>query len=147
MSETHMERKTDIPALREALAKATPISGSKITSHHIVSKGYEHMANLCRESMGCIAMTFKEESDAIAAAYTALPALLDELEELRRMTTPEVIGEQHKKGDWWWVWDKWAETWRKGRWSFVMECWVNPGGEQLVGFITHALPMPGEPHA
>ena len=78
-----MKQKIDLDALEAALGKATPISGTTMTSHHIVSKGYEHMANLCRENMGPIAMTYKEESDAIAAAYTALPALIAELRELR----------------------------------------------------------------
>lgn len=77
------QQKVDLDAPEAALAKSTPISGTTMTSHHIVSKGYEHMANLCRENMGPIAMTYKEESDAIAASYNALPALIAELRELR----------------------------------------------------------------
>jgi hypothetical protein len=139
-----MEQKIDIPALREALAKATPISGTKITSHHIVSKGYEHLANLCRENMGPIAMTHKEESDAIAAAYTALPALLDELEALRAMTTPEVIGDRHRDGNWWIIWER-NIGWCKGRWDLEIGQWSFLGywSERTP---THALPMPPEPH-
>ncbi len=80
-------------------------------------------------------------AEAIIAAHNALPLLIA----AARAKVPEVIGEKHKKGDWWWVWDKWPETWRKAKWSFAMECWVNSDGLELVGFITHALPLPPAP--
>jgi hypothetical protein len=72
-----------------------------------------------------------------------LPALIA----AARATVPEVIGEKHKQGDWWLVWDKWHETWRKARWSPTWESWQNSGGSHLTGFLTHALPLPPAPEA
>lgn len=97
------QQKVDLDALEAALAKSTPISGTTMTSHHIVSKGYEHMANLCRENMGPIAMTYKEESDAIAASYNALPALIAELRELRAYCdkAKAIFAREAQKGDLW----------------------------------------------
>jgi len=139
-----MER-IDLGKLEAALAKATPISGESMTSHHIVSVGYEHLANLCRENMGCIAMTFKEESDAIAAAYTALPALLAELRHLRTLMTPEPISDKHKDGNWWLVCNR--DGWWKCKWEAIEEGWQHNSGQWLYGIPTHALPMPEPPEA
>lgn len=135
------QQKIDLDALEAALGKSAPISGTTMTSHHIVSKGYEHMANLCRENMGPIAMTHKEESDAIAASYNALPALIAELRELRARTTPEPIGDKHKDGNWWLVWEPGYEGWFKLRWRY--EGWQLSCS--FIGTPTHALPMPPAP--
>ena len=75
--------------------------------------------------------------------YSALPALIAELLELRARTTPEVIGEKHRDGNWWLVWEPGWEQWRKVRWRY--EGWHTGGGALFVGTPTHALPMPPEP--
>jgi len=82
---------------------------------------------------------------AMVAAHNALPALLAELRELRRLTTPEPISELHKDGNWWLVWAPGAEQWMKCRW--VGEYWGKSGTmrEQLFDVPTHALPLPGMP--
>ena len=75
--------------------------------------------------------------------YSALPALIAELLELRARTTPEVIGEKHRDGNWWLVWEPGWEQWCKVRWRY--EGWHTGGGALFVGTPTHALPMPPEP--
>lgn len=78
-----------------------------------------------------------------ALAHNALPALLAELRELRARTTPEVIGEKHKDGKEWHVWDgrEWLPAW----WSEDLEAWVRRGYYRMLNSPTLALPMPGEP--
>jgi len=129
----------DLDALEAAHKAATPICGAKLTSHHIVSKGYEHLANLCRENMGPIAMTYKEESDVIAAAYTALPLLIA----AARLTVPEVIGEKHRDGNWWMVWFPRGKQWYKARWDGAYQWWQVAQDAVMPYEATHALPMPG----
>ena len=133
----------ELDALEAALAKAKPISYGKLI--YIVSRGYEHLANLCGGDMGPITMTYRDESDAIAAAYNALPALLAELRELRRLTTPEPIGEKHKDGNWWLVWEPGTEGWFKVRWRPAGDWQKSGTTEHLQGAPTHALPLPGAP--
>ena len=41
-----------------------------------------------------------DETGVDKVDYNAFPALLAELRELRRLTTPEPIGEKHKDGNW-----------------------------------------------
>jgi hypothetical protein len=86
-------------------------------------------------------------AEAIAAAHNALPALLAEVRELRRLTTPEPISEKHRDGNWWLVWEPGAEGWFKCRWRPVGD-WQKSGTTQhLPGAPTHALPLPGRPDA
>lgn len=137
-----MEQKIDLDALEAALEKSTPgewrwgVNGKRVQVAAV-----RHAAQVCAV-WNTSAHPAPAVAHAIVAAHNALPALIAELRELRARTTPEVIGEKHRDGNWWMVWDKWAETWRKAKWSFGMECWVNATGQQLVGFTTHALPMP-----
>ena len=85
-------------------------------------------------------------AEAIVAARNALPALLAEVRELRRLTTPEPIGERHKDGNWWLVWVPRAEHWFKCRWRSSFGDWQKSGTtERLYRTLTHALPMPGRP--
>lgn len=130
----------ELDALEAALAKAKPISYGKLI--YIVSRGYEHLANLCGGDMGPITMTYRDESDAIAAAYNALPALLAELRELRRLTTPEPITEKHRDGNWWLMWEPQYKHWFKARWRH--EVW-DLGWQSLRGVPAHALPLPPAP--
>jgi hypothetical protein len=84
-------------------------------------------------------------AEAIVAAHNALPALLAEVRDLRRLTTPEPIGERNKDGNWWLVWVPRAEHWFKVRWRPVGD-WQRSGTTQhLHNIPTHALPLPGGP--
>jgi hypothetical protein len=79
-------------------------------------------------------------------AHDAVPALLAELRDLRRLTTPEPISEKHRDGNWWLVWEPGAESWFKCRWRSAYGDWQKSGTtEQLYGTPTHALPLPGSP--
>jgi hypothetical protein len=84
-------------------------------------------------------------AEAMVAAHNALPALLAEVRELRRLTTPEPIGEKHRDGNWWLAWAPGAEQWIKCLW--LGEYWGKSGTmrEQLFDDPTHALPLPGRP--
>jgi hypothetical protein len=88
-----------------------------------------------------------DNANIAAIAHNALPALLAEVRELRRLTTPEPIGEKHKDGNWWLVWAPGAEQWMKCRW--LGEYWGKSGTmrEQLFHDPTHALPLPEPPAA
>lgn len=76
--------------------------------------------------------------------YSVLPALIAELRELRARTTPEVIGEKHRDGNWWLCWEPGYEAWYKIRWQHERWQW---GGGPLYGTPTHALPLPPAPEA
>jgi hypothetical protein len=90
-----------------------------------------------------------EQLEALETAtfmsHNALPALLAEVRELRRLTTPEPISDKHRDGNWWLVWVPGAEQWMKCRW--VGEYWGKSGTmrEQLFDDPTHALPLPPAP--
>jgi len=81
----------------------------------------------------------------VYSAYDAVPALLAEVRELRRLTTPEPISEKHRDGNWWLVWAPGAEQWMKCRW--LGEYWGISGTmrERLFDDPTHALPLPAPP--
>lgn len=87
---------------------------------------------------------FIDEADAerLVLSYNALPALIAELRQLRARTTPEPIGDEHKDGNWWMLWDPGWEGWYKVRWRH--ESW-HMGGGPFLGIPTHALPMPPAP--
>ena len=145
-----MQRLTDneLDALEAALAKATPGEWKATT--------YSNYAGwaVYAPGAGCIAERWYSTGQQdeiprndlfIAIAHNALPALLAEVRELRRLTTPEPIGEKHKDGNWWLVWAPGAEHWFKVRWRPVGD-WQKSGTTQhLSGTPTHALPLPGRP--
>jgi hypothetical protein len=78
-------------------------------------------------------------------AHNALPALLAEVRELRRLTTPEPIGKKHRDGSWWLVWERDYDGWREGKWHKSDNHWVNVYGSPAFGTPTHALPLPAGP--
>lgn len=110
-----MEQRIDLDALEAAHKKGVEVSG------YVDGPDYER----------------------IHSVWDALPALIAELLELRARTTPEVIGEKHRDGNWWLVWEPGWEQWCKVRWRY--EGWHTGGGALFVGTPTHALPMPPEP--
>lgn len=154
MSETRMEQKTDIPALREALAKSTPGEARLLPNGAagldedptywgvLGGDGYYDGPGSGFNLTGFIG---EAEVQRIVLSYNALPALLDELEALRRLTTPEVIGEKHKRGDTWLCYFPESYGWSRVYWSERWQHWQSPDGAYLLGTPTHALPMPGEP--
>jgi hypothetical protein len=75
-------------------------------------------------------------------AHNALPALLAEVRELRRLATPEPISEKHRDGNWWLVWEPGSEYWFRARWRY--EAW-DLGWQYLLGTPTHALWLPPAP--
>jgi len=122
-----MQRLTnnELDALEAALAKATP-------GRFVVADG----------------ATGREAADvqAIVAGMNALPALLAEVREFRRLTTPEPISEKHRDGNWWLVWVPRAEHWFKCRWRASFGDWQKSGTtERLYRTPAHALPLPGRP--
>ena len=145
-----MQRLTDneLDALEAALAKATPGEWKATT--------YSNYAGwaVYAPGAGCIAERWYSTGQQdeiprndlfIALAHNALPALLAEVRDLRRRTTPELISEKHRDGNWWLVWAPGAEQWMKCRW--LGEYWGKSGTmrEQLFDDPTHALPLPGRP--
>ena len=121
-----MEQKIDLDALEAALAKSTPGEWGK------------HMKLYNRDGFRLV----QEDMDCIIAAHNALPALIAELRQLRARTTPEPIGDKHRDGNWWLLWDPGWEGWFKVRWRIVG--W-QMGGGLFLGTPTHALPMPPAP--
>ena len=91
------------------------------------------------------AVKFYDETGVDEVDFDALPALLAELRDLRRLTTPEPISDKHRDGNWWLVWAPGAEQWMKCRW--LGEYWGKSGTmrEQLFDDPTHALPLPERP--
>jgi hypothetical protein len=83
------------------------------------------------------------EARRLVLSYNALPALLA----AARLTVPEVIGEKHRDGNWWMVWEPDYEQWFKCRW--MMGRWRISGtvSDRLYGTPTHALPMLPAPEA
>lgn len=89
---------------------------------------------------GTTARPAKELGAAICDAHNALPALIA----AARATVPEVIGEKHRDGNWWLVFDPELKTWVKCRWYGDL-FWLVYGGHRLQDPPTHALPMPEGP--
>lgn len=129
MSETHIKQRIDLDALEAALARATPGELGK------------HMKLYNRYGFRLV----QEDMDCIIATHNALPALIAELRQLRARTTPEPIGDKHRDGNWWLVWNPGSEQWMKC--LFDREQWNKSGTmrESLFGTPTHALPMPPAP--
>lgn len=70
----------DLDALEAAHAAAK--EHGRLSSTHIISEGFTHLANLCAEKGWCLGMMDKEAADSIALAHNALPALLARIREL-----------------------------------------------------------------
>ena len=148
------QQKIDLDALEAAMARATPgearllpNGGAGLDEDRtywgvLGGKGYYDGAGT-----GGFCLTGfieKEHAERLVLSYNALPALIAELRELRARTTPEPIGDKHKDGNSWLMWEPGYEQWLKLRWRY--EGW-RYGGGQLLGTPTHALPMPVEPEA
>ena len=141
-----MEQKIDLDALEAALAKSTP--GEWAAEYgYVGDKRQKFLKRNKERDRDRLRDLGYDDADFIALAHNALPALLAELRELRARTTPEPIGDKHKDGNWWLMWEPGYEQWLKLRWRY--EVWQYGGG-MLLGTPTHALPMPpapGEPNA
>jgi hypothetical protein len=79
--------------------------------------------------------------------YNALPALLAEVRELRRLTTPQPISEKHRDGNWWLVWYWPTNEWMKMKWLYDDRVWQTDCGLWARRTPTHALPLPARPDA
>jgi hypothetical protein len=141
-----MEQKIDIAALREALAGLDGLTlraeGCEVD---VLSDG-DGIDSVCFALVGKLPAEDVAFCTALAAAANALPALLDEIEALRALTTPEVIGEKHREGGPWQVWEPFYERWVHAKWLKQQERWIRLDGTSVIGIPTHALPMPPEPH-
>lgn len=153
MSETHMEQKIDLDALEAALAKATPgkiylieNGGAGLDPDPNYWEIYKGSGSCLDGSDGFAITGFICEGDArlIAMAHNSLPALIAELRELRARVTPEPIGEKHRDGNWWLIWEPGYEAWYKLRWRD--NSWQG-SGFRFFGTPTHALPAPPAPEA
>lgn len=141
------QQKVDLDALEAALAEATPGEWKATT--------YSNYAGwaVYAPGAGCIAERWYSTGQQgkiprndlfIALAHNALPALIAELRELRARTTPEVIGEKHRDGNWWLCWEPGYKVWFKLRWR--CEGW-QLAACNFIGTPTHALPLPPAPEA
>jgi len=81
------------------------------------------------------------DSRLIALAHNALPTLLA----AARLTVPEPIGEKHRDGGPWQVWEPFYERWVYAKWREQSEMWRRLDGGDVIGTPTHALPMPPAP--
>ena len=79
-------------------------------------------------------------ADCVSACVENMPALIAELRELRARTTPEVISEKHRDGNWWLVWSPLGNQWYKALWHNGH--WEMTGRLGLFNKATHALPLP-----
>jgi len=138
----------ELDALEAALANATP--GEWSVRDHSKDEGCiyieapdDGVATVFTDCKAPLEENFAT-ANAIALAHNALPALLAEVRELRRLTTPEPISEKHRDGNWWLVWEPEYEHWYKARWRH--EVW-DLGWQNLLGTPTHALPLPEPPAA
>ena len=136
-----MEQKVDLDALEAAHKKATP---GEWWADKTTVRTHDGMPIAFSAGTTGIPHGEKSASQFIALAHNALPALIAELRQLRARTTPEPIGDKHKDGNSWLMWEPGYEQWLKLRWRY--EGW-RYGGGQLLGTPTHALPMPVEPEA
>ena len=125
------QQKVDLDALEAALGKSTP------------GEWGEHMKLYNRDGFRLV----QEDMDCIVSAHNALPALIAELRQLRARTTPEPIGEKHKDGNWWMVWDENIGAWCKARWVLGCGQWDLEGYVWFERTPTHALPLPLAPEA
>jgi hypothetical protein len=153
MSETVTKQKIDIAALRDTLAKATPGEWTvemdgPIDDDLPCDVIIPEINRILHSTEWADPQDFGQDvanAHAIVGTYNAVPALLDELEALRALTTPEPIGEKHRDGNWWMVWAPGAESWFKCRWRSEFGEWQKGGTtEHLMSTPTHALPMPPE---
>ena len=126
------QQKIDLDALEAAYEKANLPDTMRILSA-IIRLHPHATADACSND---------EDEAYFALAHNALPALIAELRQLRARVTPEPIGDKHKDGNWWMMWEPGYEQWLKLRWRY--EGW-RYGDRPLYGTPTHALPMPPAP--
>lgn len=142
-------QKIDIDALKEALAKATP--GEWVRRHSAIASvsAIDAIAeNGNSKYLGeFYGPDWVDNAILIALARNALPGLLTELEALRTRTTPEHIGDKHRDGNWWLMWEPGWEHWYKARWDCEGYWQLSGSLRPLDGTPTHALPMPPDPEA
>jgi hypothetical protein len=74
-------------------------------------------------------------------AHNALPALIA----AARATVPEPIGEKHRDGGPWQVWEPFYSRWVYAKWREQSEMWRRLDGGDVIGTPTHALPLPPAP--
>ena len=135
------QQKVDLDALETALGKSTP--GEWVAEYGYVGDRRQKFLKRNKERDGDRLRDLGyDDADFIALAHNALPALIAELRELRARTTPEAIGDKHKDGNWWLLWEPGWEQWFKVRWRH--ESW-HMGGGPFLGIPTHALPLPPAP--
>ena len=149
------QQKIDLDALEAALAKSLgearllPNGGPGMDEDPTFcgfegGRGHYHYAGVGSGGFCLIGFIEKQDAERLVLSYNALPALIAELRQLRARTTPEPIGDKHKDGNWWLVWEPGWEGWFKVRWRF--SAW-QMGGWLFLGTPTHALPMPPAPEA
>ncbi len=135
------QQKVDLDALEAALGKSTP--GEWVAEYGYVGDRRQKFLKRNKERDGDRLRDLGyDDADFIALAHNALPALIAELRELRARTTPQPIGDKHRDGNWWLMWEPGYETWFKLRWRY--EGW-QLSDRNLIGTPTHALPMPPAP--
>lgn len=86
------------------------------------------------------ALKYYDETGIDKVDYDALPALIA----AARATVPEVIGEKHRDGKEWLVWN--GSDWLPAYWAAEEWLWIyTETGHKMRGTPTHALPLPPEP--
>jgi hypothetical protein len=134
---------TELDALEAALAKATP--GEWVWDHSDIYTTAGIVGDIvcqppdgdCEESLEF----WPHNRHLIIAARNALPALIA----AARATVPEPIGEKHRKGNWWLVFDGERKRWVQAYWMQSWGFWRIAGGNSIKPDPTHALPIPPAP--
>jgi hypothetical protein len=151
------QQKVDLDALEAALARATPGEARLLPNggagldedrtYWGVSGGKGYYDGAGTGGFCLTGFIEKEHVERLVLSYNALPALIAELRELRARTTPEVIGDKHRDGNWWMVWHENIGAWCKARWDLGCGQWDFEGYVWFERTPTHALPLPPAPEA
>ena len=131
------QQKIDLDALEAAYKKANLPDSLRIVS--AILRLHPHdPADACSS---------EEDEACLALAHNALPALIAELRELRARVTPEHVGDKHKDGNWWMVWEPGLGGWQDAKWEATYRIWLDDYERPVFGIPTHALPLPPAPEA